>query len=57
MADFGVVVSAPAGRFDGIVRPYSVEDVLRLRGSLPIVALIGAFSYIFVVGDIKRIEI
>ena len=36
MADFGVVVSAPAGRFDGIVRPYSVEDVLRLRGSLPI---------------------
>ena len=36
MADFGVVVSAPAGRFDGIERPYSVEDVLRLRGSLPI---------------------
>lgn len=36
MADFGVVVPAPAGRFDGIERPYSVEDVLRLRGSLPI---------------------
>jgi len=36
MADFGVVVSAPPGRFDGIERPYSVEDVLRLRGSLPI---------------------
>ena len=36
MSDFGVVVSAPAGRFDGIERPYSVEDVLRLRGSLPI---------------------
>jgi isocitrate lyase len=36
MADFGVVVSAPPGRFEGIERPYSVEDVLRLRGSLPI---------------------
>jgi isocitrate lyase len=36
MADFGVVVSAPPGRFDGIERPYNVEDVLRLRGSLPI---------------------
>jgi len=36
MSDFGVVVSAPTGRFDGIDRPYSVEDVLRLRGSFPI---------------------
>jgi isocitrate lyase len=36
MADFGVVVSAPPGRFDGIDRPYSADDVLRLRGSLPI---------------------
>ncbi|GAA4750739.1 isocitrate lyase [Sphingomonas daechungensis] len=36
MSDFGVVVSAPAGRFDGIERPYSAEDVLRLRGSFPI---------------------
>jgi isocitrate lyase len=36
MSDFGVVVSAPTGRFDGIERPYSVEDVLRLRGSFPI---------------------
>ena len=27
---------APAGRFDGIERPYSVEDVLKLRGSIPI---------------------
>jgi isocitrate lyase len=36
MADFGVVVSAPPGRFDGIERPYSADDVLRLRGSLPI---------------------
>jgi isocitrate lyase len=36
MTDFGVVVSAPPGRFDGIERPYSVDDVLRLRGSLPI---------------------
>ncbi len=36
MSDFGVVVSAPPGRFDGIERPYSPDDVLRLRGSLPI---------------------
>ncbi|MCC7346521.1 MAG: isocitrate lyase, partial [Variibacter sp.] len=31
-----LVPSAPAGRFDGIERPYSPEDVLRLRGSLAI---------------------
>jgi len=36
MNDFGEVVTAPTGRFEGIERPYSAEDVLRLRGSLPI---------------------
>jgi isocitrate lyase len=36
MKDFGEVVAAPEGRFDGIERPYSAEDVLRLRGSIPI---------------------
>jgi isocitrate lyase len=36
MSDFGAVVAAPAGRFDGIERPYGVEDVRRLRGSMPI---------------------
>jgi isocitrate lyase len=36
MSDFGMVVAAPQGRFDGIERPYSVEDVLKLRGSIPI---------------------
>ena len=36
MADFSEVVPAPAGRFDGIERPYSVEDVRKLRGSIPI---------------------
>ena len=36
MVDFREVVSAPAGRFDGIERPYSAEDVLRLRGSIHI---------------------
>jgi isocitrate lyase len=30
------IASAPAGRFDGIRRPYSREDVLRLRGSVTI---------------------
>jgi len=33
---FEDLVPAPSGRFDGIVRPYSTEDVARLRGSLPI---------------------
>ncbi|MBW8617816.1 MAG: isocitrate lyase [Hyphomicrobiales bacterium] len=28
--------NAPQGRFDGIKRPYSVEEVVRLRGSFPI---------------------
>jgi len=36
MSDFGLVVAAQEGRFEGIERPYSVEDVLKLRGSLPI---------------------
>jgi isocitrate lyase len=36
MTDFGAVVAAPSGRFDGIERPYSVADVLKLRGSIPI---------------------
>lgn len=31
-----LVPTAPDGRFDGITRPYSPEDVLRLRGSFPI---------------------
>lgn len=36
MDDFSEVVAASAGRFDGIERPYSVADVLKLRGSIPI---------------------
>jgi isocitrate lyase len=36
MSDFSAVVAAPPGRFDGIERPYKVEDVLSLRGSVPI---------------------
>jgi isocitrate lyase len=36
MRDFGQVVAAPEGRFEGIERPYEVEDVLKLRGSIPI---------------------
>ena len=36
MAIFDQIVSAAPGRFDGITRPYSKEDVLRLRGSIPI---------------------
>ncbi|MGQ7792176.1 isocitrate lyase [Faunimonas sp. B44] len=31
-----LVPDAPAGRFDGIERPYGAEEVLRLRGSVPI---------------------
>jgi isocitrate lyase len=36
MRDFSEVVAAPEGRFEGIERPYGVEDVLKLRGSIPI---------------------
>jgi isocitrate lyase len=33
---FEDLVPAPAGRFDGIARPYSADDVAKLRGSFPI---------------------
>jgi isocitrate lyase len=36
MASFDEIVVAPVGRFSGIDRPYSAEDVLRLRGSFAI---------------------
>jgi isocitrate lyase len=36
MTSFDQCVPAPPGRFDGISRPYSADDVLRLRGSIPI---------------------
>ena len=36
MTSFADLVPAPAGRFDGVERPYTPEDVLRLRGSVPI---------------------
>ena len=36
MTSFDQCVVAPPGRFDGIERPYSAEDVLRLRGSVPV---------------------
>jgi isocitrate lyase len=36
MTTFADLVPSPAGRFDGIERPYTPEDVLRLRGSVPI---------------------
>jgi isocitrate lyase len=36
MSDFSQLVAAPEGRFDGIERPYGVEDVLKLRGSFAV---------------------
>lgn len=36
MTSFDQIVVAPLGRFDGIERPYSPEDVIRLRGSVPV---------------------
>jgi isocitrate lyase len=36
MASFDEVVAAPTGRFDGIERPYTPQDVQRLRGSIPV---------------------
>jgi isocitrate lyase len=32
----GIIPSAPVGRFDGISRPYSAEEVMRLRGSFQV---------------------
>jgi isocitrate lyase len=36
MEDFSSLVPAPAGRFEGIERPYGADAVERLRGSVPI---------------------
>jgi len=36
MTSFDKYVPAPPGRFDGIERPHSPDDVLRLRGSVPV---------------------
>jgi isocitrate lyase len=36
MTSFDQYVPAPPGRFDGIERPYTPDDVLRLRGSVPV---------------------
>ena len=36
MTSFDELIPAPPGRFDGIQRFYSAEEVLRLRGSIPI---------------------
>ena len=36
MASFDEVVAAPTGRFAGLERPYTAEDVLKLRGSIPV---------------------
>ena len=32
----GIIPNAPVGRFEGVNRPYSAEDVLRLRGSFQV---------------------
>ena len=36
MTNFEDLIPAPVGRFEGIVRPYTADDVARLRGSLAI---------------------
>ena len=36
MTTFADLIPAPAGRFDGITRPYTAADVEQLRGSVPI---------------------
>jgi len=36
MRDFAMLVAAADDRFEGIERPYRVEDVLKLRGSIPV---------------------
>ncbi len=42
MTRFDDLIPAPAGRFDGIERPYTAADVERLRGSLPIAYTLAA---------------
>ena len=54
MSDFSQVVSAPTGRFDGIARPYSVDEVLRLRGSFPVEHSAGAARRAAPVGAAAR---
>ena len=44
MTTFADLVPSPAGRFDGIERPYTPEDVLRLRGSVPITHTLAAVT-------------
>lgn len=39
-----LVPNTPAGRFDGIERPYSAEDVQRLRGSLQVGCTIATYG-------------
>ncbi|WP_118858129.1 isocitrate lyase [Sphingomonas mesophila] len=36
MTSFDQLIPAPPGRFDGIERPYDADEVLRLRGSIPV---------------------
>ena len=36
MTSFDQIVAAPPERFDGIQRPYSADDVLKLRGSISV---------------------
>jgi isocitrate lyase len=36
MTSFDQLIPAPTGRFEGIERPYSADDVQRLRGSIPV---------------------
>ena len=36
MTSFDQVIAAPTGRFTAIERPYTVDEVLRLRGSFPV---------------------
>ena len=36
MSDFSTILHFPTGRFDGLHRPYSPEEVARLRGSVPV---------------------
>ncbi|HEV7351912.1 MAG TPA: isocitrate lyase [Brevundimonas sp.] len=42
MTTFADLVPSPAGRFDGIERPYTPADVQRLRGSVPVTHTLAA---------------
>jgi isocitrate lyase len=56
MTSFDQLIPAPPGRFDGITRPYSADEVLRLRGSIPVEHSLARRGALKLWGLLKREE-